>query len=112
MSEIETIYSVDQPEEYCSMSDIEETNVTEMRELYADLLQTYINKNKDYGNSFDQSIDEFGLIAGVVRMADKLNRLKTLINKPHSEVDESLRDTALDLANYAAMFARKLSDTE
>lgn len=112
MSEIETIYSVDQAEEYCNVTDIEETNVTEMRELYADLLQTYISKNKDYGNSFDQSIDEFGLIAGVVRMADKLNRLKTLINKPRSEVDESLRDTALDLANYAAMFARKLSETE
>lgn len=112
MSEIETLYNVDQAEEYCSVADVEATNVTEMRELYANLLKTYINKNKDYGNSFDQSIDEFGLIAGVVRMADKLNRLKTLINKPQREVDESLRDTALDLANYAAMFARKLSETE
>lgn len=112
MSETETIYSVDQPEEYCSVAAIEETNITEMREIYADLLQTYIAKNSDYGNSFDQSIDEFGLIAGVVRMSDKLNRLKTLINKPRSEVDESLRDTALDLANYATMFARKLSEME
>ena len=112
MSETETIYSIDQEEEYCSVEVIEETNITEMRELYASLLKTYINKNKDYGNSFDQSIDEFGLIAGVVRMSDKLNRLKTLINKPQSEVDESLRDTALDLANYAAMFARKLSEME
>lgn len=112
MSETETIYSIDPAEEYCSVADIEETNITEMRELYANLLQTYIDKNSDYGNSFDQSIDEFGLIAGVVRMSDKLNRLKTLINKPRSKVAESLHDTALDRANYAAMFARKLSEAE
>ncbi len=105
----ELIKELDEPEEEClNVPD----NIKQMRELYADLLQTFIEKNSDYGNSFDQSIDEFGLIAGVVRMADKLNRLKTLINKPRSEVDESLRDTALDLANYAAMFARKLSETE
>ena len=34
-----------------------------------ELKDTYIKKNHDYGNSFDKSIDKFGLTAAVVRMS-------------------------------------------
>lgn len=33
----------------------------------AGLRNTYERKNKDYGNSFEESLDEFGPIAFVVR---------------------------------------------
>ena len=40
--------------------------------------QIYQAKNKDYGNSFSSTLDDFGLVAGVVRLFDKMNRIKTL----------------------------------
>ena len=75
----------------------------------------YIQKNKRYGNSFDISLDTFGLIAGVVRIGDKYNRLTTLTKGELTELDESLKDTLLDMANYCIMSAmwleRKKADT-
>lgn len=63
----------------------------------------YDRKNADYGNSFDKSLDEFGLVASVVRMSDKMERIKSLTNKEAEVKDESIEDTLIDLANYAIM---------
>lgn len=65
--------------------------------------EIYEEKNHDYGNSFDQSLQEFGLTASIVRMGDKINRIKSLSNKDIKVKDESIKDTLLDLANYAIM---------
>ena len=46
-----------------------------------------------------------------IRLGDKLNRFKTLSRKPEQQVrDESLRDTLLDLANYAIMTVLEMED--
>lgn len=106
---IELVEKLDEPEEECfNVPD----NIKQMRDLYVGLIQTYIDKNSDYGNSFDQSLAEFGLVASAVRMTDKLNRFKTLMDKPHIKVDESLGDTLLDLANYAVMTARYIKEVD
>lgn len=63
----------------------------------------YHNKNHDYGNSFEKSCDEFGLTSPIIRMSDKLNRLKTLSKTSPVIGDEKIEDTLLDLANYAVM---------
>ena len=63
----------------------------------------YLKKNADYGDSFVNSITALGETAGVVRILDKVNRLKSLL-KADSEVNESLEDTVLDLFNYVVMF--------
>jgi hypothetical protein len=68
----------------------------------AELNRIYKAKNQDYGDSFGASVKEWGLIAAVVRMDDKMRRLKHLV-KNDAKVDESIRDTLLDLANYAIM---------
>ena len=69
-----------------------------------ELTETYEKKNADYGNSFENSLDKHGLIAGIVRMDDKMSRLISLNSKNEQQVmDESLRDTLMDLANYAIM---------
>ena len=74
------------------------------KELCDDSLKVYIAKNKDYGNSFTESFREFGLISAVVRMNDKMMRLKSLCKKDKTEVkDESIIDTLKDLSNYAIM---------
>ena len=69
-----------------------------------ELYETYKKKNADYGNSFENSLDKHGLIAGIIRMDDKMSRLISLNSKNERQVmDESLRDTLMDLANYAIM---------
>ena len=77
-----------------------------------ELRDTYIAKNADYGNSFEKSVDEFGVISAIVRMSDKMERLKSLtVNNALDEkpmVDESILDTTKDLANYAIMLAMYL----
>ena len=71
--------------------------------ITTDLLKTYIKKNHDYGNSFEQSLDKFGLVAGVVRIGDKMNRIESLITKKALVEDESIKDTLLDMANYCIL---------
>jgi hypothetical protein len=70
----------------------------------------YARKNKDYGNSFDKSLDEHGVIASVVRLEDKFNRFKKLTKSEQLVNDESIADTLLDMANYAIMTAMWLEN--
>lgn len=82
-------------------------------DTYRKLNQTFIDKNADYGNSFEESLNEFGLVAGVVRIGDKYNRLRTLSRvDTRGRVSESLSDTLLDMANYAVMTAVWLQGIE
>jgi len=60
-------------------------------------------KNNDYGNSFDRLNNQFGPLAGVIRIHDKINRILSLVEREQQVVDESLIDTYMDLANYANM---------
>ena len=78
-----------------------------MEDQYDHQLETFKRKNHDYGNSFEKSLDTFGLVAGIVRMNDKFERLVSL-NDPSKDAQiasESLVDTLEDLSNYAAMAA-------
>lgn len=84
--------------------DIFERITNEMHEIY-------LAKNHDYGQSFDKTWDKFGMTSLLIRLNDKLNRLETLVNKEQKVGDESLRDTLLDLANYAILGLIKLRET-
>lgn len=77
--------------------------VCQFRNITAEMVETYIRKNHDYGNSFDKSLDKFGLIASVVRIGDKMNRIESLIQKEAMVQDESIKDTLLDMASYCVM---------
>ena len=79
------------------------TNVKKFNEIICKMADTYEKKNADYGDSFGQTCDEFGIIAAIVRMNDKMNRIKQLSKKNALVTDESIKDTILDLANYAVM---------
>ena len=82
----------------------EPNNVQIHGKICQELTETYEKKNSDYGNSFENSLDKHGLIAGIVRMDDKMSRLISLNSKNEQQVmDESMRDTLMDLANYAIM---------
>lgn len=79
------------------------SNVNHFRNITTTMTKTYMAKNQDYGGSFDKSLHEFGLIASAVRINDKVNRIKTLVNNNPKVKDESIKDSLLDLANYAIM---------
>lgn len=78
-----------------------------MREQYDGQYKTFCKKNSDYGNSFEESLDKHGIVASVVRMGDKMNRLEALTDDSRTQQvgSESLLDTLEDLSNYAAMTA-------
>lgn len=78
-----------------------------MEDQYKHQLETFKRKNHDYGNSFEKSLDTFGLVAGIVRMNDKFERLLSLTQGKKDALvgSESLVDTLEDLSNYAAMAA-------
>ncbi len=80
------------------------------KEIIDEMFEIYKKKNHDYGNSFSDSVKQFGLIAGFVPILHKCNRLGSLVkgNKPH--VKESMRDTALDMANYCILYAMELEN--
>jgi len=67
------------------------------------MVETYRKKNHDYGNSFDKSLDEDGLLVAKIRIGDKINRYNTLKDSKAKVKDESIYDTLLDLANYCIM---------
>ncbi len=72
-------------------------------EICTVLNETFRRKNADYGNSFGETFKKLGIISAVTRITDKVYRLHTLCVKRAQVSDESMRDTLLDLANYAIM---------
>lgn len=86
--------------------------IERFKEIVAEMATLYENKNKDYGDSFGKSIKEHGNIAGIVRMEDKFNRLKSLLNSNEKPNYESVSDTLTDLANYAIMMRIELEGKE
>lgn len=82
-------------------------NPTTMKTQYDGQYDTFCRKNHDYGNSFEESLDQFGIIASLVRMQDKMLRLQSLTDESKTQQvgSESLIDTLEDLSNYAAMTA-------
>ena len=78
-------------------------NVQPFVDITTNMAKTYAAKNHDYGNSFEQSCNKFGIIASVVRLGDKMKRIESLVTKKAEVKDESIKDTLLDLANYAIM---------
>ena len=77
----------------------------QVSKLANQMTDLYARKNRDYGNSFDKSMDKFGLVVAAIRIGDKVNRLLSLVAKRgEAEVkDENMADTFIDLACYAIM---------
>lgn len=68
-------------------------------------------QNADYGNSFSQLYQEFGdngIITAAVQISHKYHRFMNLIKGTPAKVNESLRDTLLDLANYCVLTVMEL----
>ena len=81
----------------------------QMEKVQKEGLELFSRKNKDYGDAFAT----YGTIGVLVRIGDKINRLNHISkNKINLVNDESLRDTLIDLHNYAAMAIMLLDEEE
>ena len=79
-----------------------------LEKIHTESLELFKRKNADYGDAFA----EYGTIGVLVRMGDKIKRLQSIEkNKITLVSDERVRDTLIDLHNYAAM-AIMLIDTK
>ena len=77
-----------------------ENRVSQMTAVQTEALELFKRKNADYGDAFAT----YGPVGVIVRMGDKIQRLLSVSKKGVALVDsESLRDTLIDLHNYAAM---------
>jgi len=65
----------------------------QMTKIQNECLELFVKKNIDYGDAFAK----FGLIGVLMRIEDKIQRSLSIIST------ECIRDTLLDLHNYAAM---------
>ena len=84
------------------------TRVEQLTAVQEEAKALFERKNRDYGDAFA----EFGPVGVIVRMEDKIKRLVSISKSGITLVDnESLRDTLIDLHNYAAM-ALMLLDEE
>lgn len=79
------------------------SKVERHKRLCDEINQLYEKKNHDYGDSFHETFEEEGMAMSRIRLTDKLNRFKRLSKNQGMVQDESIRDTLLDLANYALM---------
>lgn len=83
---------------------LEPENVVHHRAICNELNSLYEKKNGDYGDSFHKTYLEEGMAMARIRLTDKLERFKKLTREGGQAVkDESVRDTLIDLANYAIM---------
>ena len=74
--------------------------ISQMMNVQNEALELFRNKNLDYGDAFAN----YGTIGVIIRMSDKIQRLVSITNRGVNLVNnESLRDTLIDLHNYAAM---------
>lgn len=79
-------------------------NITIHAAICDELKDLYLRKNTDYGDSFHKTFIEEGMAMSRIRLSDKLERFKRLTRSGEQNVkDESVRDTLIDLANYAIM---------
>lgn len=88
--------------------------VRRFKELTTRMYETFKKKRNDYGPSTRETWEKYGPISMLVRMDDKMNRFKNLAIDDTKRLveDESIKDTLLDLANYALITILELEYIE
>ena len=86
--------------EQINMIEKQINRVEQLAKIQSEALELFTRKNADYGDAFAK----YGVIGVLMRIEDKIQRaLSIQKNGVNLVPDERLRDTLLDLHNYAAM---------
>jgi len=83
--------------------------VEQMMNVQAAGLELFKKKNADYGDAFAK----YGVIGVLMRIEDKIQRSLSITKNGVNLVnDEGIRDTLIDLHNYAAMALMLLNEED
>lgn len=83
-----------------------------LKTLHSQQQALYAEKNEKYDDAFAKTYAEYGPTVAIIRLEDKLNRVKALVAAGLDDSNgESLVDTLIDMANYANMFLIELGAT-
>lgn len=82
------------------------------RDITDEMYDTYKAKNKDYDDSFHQLFEECGMTYAYGHLKEKLVRMKSLMKDEAKVKGESMRDSLLDLANYAILTIMEIDKTK
>jgi hypothetical protein len=87
----------------------ENKRVSQMKAIQTEAMNLFVRKNADYGDAFAQ----YGVIGVLMRIEDKLKRSMSITRTGVNLVnEEGLRDTLIDLHNYAAMALMLIDEDE
>ena len=81
--------------------------VDQLKAIQQEALELFAKKNADYGDAFAK----YGVIGVLMRIEDKIQRSMSITKNGVNLVnDEGIRDTLIDLHNYAAMALMLLNE--
>jgi len=83
--------------------------ISQLKKIQNEGLELFTKKNIDYGDAFAK----FGVIGVLMRIEDKIQRSLSITKNGVNLVnDEGIKDTLLDLHNYAAMALMLLEENK
>lgn len=88
------------------------TNYDRFKDITNDMLVMYTEKNEKYGNSWEETLDEFGYLPYIIRMNEKLKRANTIVTSGDDDDTESLEDILIDISIYSVMTLMHLKNDE
>ena len=88
------------------------TDADRFKEITDKMFETFKAKNHDYGSSFSNLFKECGMTYAYGHMAEKLERVKSLMKDDAKVKGESMKDSLYDLANYAILTIIELEKNE
>lgn len=88
-------------------SDLNAKRIQQMAEVQYEAFMLFKRKNADYGDAFAK----YGPTGVIMRIEDKMQRYMSITKSGVNLVEtETLRDTLIDLHNYAAMAVMLLDE--
>ena len=89
-----------------------EPDARSFKKITDEMCDTFKAKNHDYGSSFSNLFKECGMIYAYGHMAEKLERVKSLMKDEAKVNGEGMKDSLKDLAKYAILTIMELERKE
>ena len=99
------------PKEGEPVEDTYKEDADRFKEITDKMFETFKAKNHDYGSSFSNLFNECGMTYAYGHMEEKLERVKSLMKDEAKVNGEGMKDSLLDLANYAILTIMELDKT-
>lgn len=93
-------------------ADSNKEDADRFKEITDKMFETFKEKNHDYGSSFSNLFKECGMTYAYGHMAEKLERVKSLMKDDANVKGEGMKDSLIDLANYAILTVMEIEKNE